>query len=67
MFVIEVEREADARWLAEIASLAGALAYGNTEAEARAAVSALALRIIADRIEHGEPVPPETEGLFAAA
>ncbi len=67
MFTIEVEREDDGRWLAEIAALPGALAYGTTEAEARARVSALACRVIADRIEHGEPIPDEARGMFAPA
>lgn len=53
-FVIETEREEDGRWLAEIAELPGVLAYGQTEDEAMARVQALALRVIADRLEHGE-------------
>jgi predicted RNase H-like HicB family nuclease len=62
-FPIEVEREDDGRWLAEVPALAGVLAYGETRAEAIARVQALALRVLADRVEHGEPVP---SGLFAA-
>ena len=50
-FRIEFEREDDGRWLAEIADLPGVLAYGATREEAEAAVEALALRVIADRIE----------------
>ena len=50
-FKIEFEREADGRWIAEISELPGVLAYGATKAEAEAAVEALALRVIADRIE----------------
>lgn len=61
---IEVEREDDGRWLAEVPELPGVLAYGDTEAEAVARVQALALRVLADRIEHGEPVPA---GLFAVS
>lgn len=57
-FTIEIEREDDGRWLAEIPSLPGVLAYGPTEEGAFAAAEALALRVLADRIEHGE-----TEGL----
>ena len=50
-FKIEFEREEDGRWIAEIADLPGVLAYGTTREEAEAAVEALALRVIADRIE----------------
>ncbi|MFY9560080.1 MAG: type II toxin-antitoxin system HicB family antitoxin [Terriglobales bacterium] len=50
-FKIEFEREEDGRWIAEIADLSGVLAYGATREEAEAAVEALALRVIADRIE----------------
>jgi predicted RNase H-like HicB family nuclease len=53
-FVIEVEREEDGRWIAEVPALPGALAYGGSQAEATAKVKALALRVVADRIEHGE-------------
>jgi predicted RNase H-like HicB family nuclease len=51
---IEIEREEDGRWIAEVPALAGVLAYGATEREARAKVQALALRVLADRLEHGE-------------
>jgi predicted RNase H-like HicB family nuclease len=61
---IEVEREDDGRWLAEVPALPGVLVYGDTEAEAVARVQALALRVLADRAEHGEPVPA---GLFAVS
>jgi predicted RNase H-like HicB family nuclease len=50
-FKIEFEREDDGRWIAEIPELPGVMAYGATQAEAEAAVEALALRVIADRIE----------------
>ncbi len=63
---IVLEQEEDGRWIAEIEALPGALAYGATPEEARAKVEALALRILADRREHGEPVP-ELDGLFEAA
>ena len=66
MIKIELEREVDGRWIAEVPQLPGVLAYGKTEAEARARVIALALRVIADRVENGEPVPDEARGLFAA-
>ena len=52
--IVEIEREDDGRWLAEIGELPGVLAYGVSEAEATARAQALALRVIADRLEHGE-------------
>jgi predicted RNase H-like HicB family nuclease len=63
---IEIEREEDGRWIAEVPALPGVLAYAASEEEARARAEALALRVIADRLEHGEPVPPEARRLFAA-
>lgn len=54
---IEVEQEEDGRWLAEVPELPGTLAYGMTREEAIARVQALALRVMADRLEHGEAVP----------
>ncbi|KAM3092706.1 type II toxin-antitoxin system HicB family antitoxin [Phormidesmis sp. 146-12] len=57
MFNIELEREDDRRWIAEVADLPGVLAYGQTREEAIASAKALALRVLADRIEHGESVP----------
>ena len=62
---IEVEREADGRWLAEILELPGVMAYGVTSAEAVARVQALALRTLADRVEHGESIPAGAADLFA--
>ena len=67
MLRIETEREEDGRWLAEVAALPGVLAYGATDAEARSKVQALALRVIADRIENGEPLPKEIAAVFEAA
>jgi predicted RNase H-like HicB family nuclease len=63
---IEVEREDDGRWLAEVPALSGALAYGESREQAVARVEALALRILAERLEHGEPTP-ELDGVFEAA
>jgi len=54
---VEVEQEDDGRWLAEVPELAGVLAYGQTRPEAVDRVQALALRVLADRLDHGEPVP----------
>jgi predicted RNase H-like HicB family nuclease len=54
---IEIEREEDGRWIAEIPEIPGVLTYGNTREEAVKAVESLAQRVIADRLEHGEQVP----------
>ena len=64
---IELEREEDGRWIAEIPALPGVMAYGTTEAEARSKTTALAFRVMADLIERGEPVPREARDLFVAA
>lgn len=53
-FKVEIEQEEDGRWIAEVVDLPGVLAYGQTPEEARAKVQALALRVVADRLEHGE-------------
>ena len=66
MLMVETEREADGRWLAEISELPGVLCYGASRDEAVARAEALALRILADRVDHGEPVP-ELSALFSAA
>ncbi len=66
MLRIEFEQEADGRWIAEIPELSGVMAYGATQQEARAKVEALALRVLADRLEHGETIPALGE-LFVAA
>ena len=58
---VEVEQEEDGRWLGEVPELPGVLAYGRTRAEAVVGAQALALRVIADRIEHGEPLPPQAD------
>jgi predicted RNase H-like HicB family nuclease len=65
-FAIEIEREADGRWIAEIPALSGVLADGVSREEAIARVKALALRVLAERLEHGEPTG-ELDGLFEAA
>lgn len=59
---VELEREGDGRWIAEIAQLRGVLAYGATEQAAVAAAEALALRVLADRLEHGEAEVPAFGG-----
>lgn len=61
---MEIEREDGGRWIAEVNDLPGVLAYGKTRDEAIAKVEALALRVIADRLDHGESIP-ELDELFA--
>ena len=56
-FRIDLDREDDGRWLAEVPALSGVMCYGQSRAEAVARVQALALRVIADRLEHGEAEP----------
>jgi predicted RNase H-like HicB family nuclease len=56
-FTIEHEQEDDGRWLAEVPELPGVLAYGATALEAMARVEALALRVLAERLEHNETGP----------
>ncbi len=63
---VEVEQEQDVRWIAEIVSIPGAMAYGATKAKAVAKVEALVLRILADRVEHGEEAP-ELARVFSVA
>jgi predicted RNase H-like HicB family nuclease len=62
-FKIEIDREDDGRWIAEVMDLPGVLAYGKTRDEAVQNVEVLALRVLADRVEHGEPIP-EVARLF---
>ena len=61
---IEIEQEDDVRWIAEVPELPGVMAYGETRQDAVAKVEALALRVIADRIDHGEMIP-ELDDMFA--
>ncbi len=66
-FTVEFEREDDGRWLAEVIELPGVLAYGQSSDEAIARAQALALRVLADRLEHGEGPPEFMTISFAAA
>ena len=54
VFSIELERETDGRWLAEVPTLVGVMCYGTDRDEAVARMQALALRVIAERLDHGE-------------
>jgi predicted RNase H-like HicB family nuclease len=61
---IEIQKEADGRWIAEIPDLPGVMSYGRSQEEAVAKAKALALRVLADRLEHGETIP-ELGEIFA--
>ena len=65
--LVEIEQEADGRWIAEIPDLPGVMAYGKSADDARAKVQALALRVLADRLEHGEASPDLLSISFKAA
>ena len=67
ILTIEFEQEEDGRWIAEVVDLSGVLAYGKTPEEAKAKVQALALRVLADRLEHGETSPDLVSISFAAS
>ena len=66
-FKVETEQEDDGRWVAEVIELPGVLAYGETEQTALSRVQALALRVIAERLEHGEAGPDLLSISFNAA
>ncbi|HEV3308623.1 MAG TPA: type II toxin-antitoxin system HicB family antitoxin [Candidatus Sulfotelmatobacter sp.] len=66
-FNIQSERENDGRWIAEIADIPGVLAYGRTENQANANAYALALRVIADRVEKSATVPESISLTCASA
>ena len=66
-FKVETEQEDDGRWVAEVIELPGVLAYGETEQAALSKVQALALRVIAERLEHGEAGPDLLSISFNAA
>ena len=63
---VETEQESDGRWIAEVSEIPGAMCYGPTQIEAVARAKALALRVLADRLEHGEAVP-EMSNVFSVA
>ncbi len=64
---IEIEQEEDGRWIAEVPELPGVMTYGSSPAEANVKVQALALRVVADRLEHGEAGPGPLQIHFNAA
>lgn len=63
-FLVEMEQEGDGRWIAEVPALPGVMVYGSSREEAVARVQALALRVLAERLENGEAVPP-MDGVFS--
>ena len=65
-FTVEIEQETDGRWIAEVIELPGTMTYGKTREEAMARVQALALRVVADRLEHAEAAPELVSVVFAA-
>ena len=66
-FTVEVEREEDGRWISEIPQLPGVLACGASREEAITHAQVLALRVMADRIEHGESLPEAAQAFAVAA
>ena len=66
-FKIELEREEDGRWIAEVPDLPGVMTYGKDRDDAIAHVQALALRVLADRLEHAEAAPALLSVSFKAA
>ncbi len=66
-FDIEIDREDDGRWMADVQALPGVMAYGATRDEAVARVQALALRVLAERLEHAEAPAELLNVTFRAA
>jgi predicted RNase H-like HicB family nuclease len=66
-FTVETEQEVDGRWIAEVSEIPGAMKYGRTRNEAIAHAEALALRVLAERLENGEQLAEPIHISFAAA
>ena len=66
-FTVEYEQEEDGRWIAEVLELPGVMVYGATKEEALAKAQALALRVVAERLDHGEMLAEPLNIPFAAA
>lgn len=64
MYRVETEQEADGRWIAEVPELPGVLVYGQSRDEAVRKAQALSLHVLAERLEHGEPLP-QVENVFS--
>jgi predicted RNase H-like HicB family nuclease len=67
ILTIELDQEEDGRWIAEVIDIPGALAYGTTPEQAKAKAKAIALRVLADQLEHGEATGDLSSISFAAA
>ena len=67
ILTIELDQEEDGRWIAEVVDIPGALAYGATPEQAKAKAKAIALRVLADQLEHGEAMGDLSSISFAAA
>ena len=67
VFTIEIEEEVDGRWIADVVEIPGAMAYGRTQEQAIAKAQAIALRVLAERLEHGEAETEFASGSFQAA
>ena len=67
LFTLEIERETDGRWIAEILDLPGVMVYGQTREKAITLAKALALRVLADKIEHGETLTDLVDISFVVA
>ena len=64
MYAVEVEQEIDGRWIAEVPELPGVLTYGQSREEAVRRAQALSLRVLAERLEHGESLP-QVDAVFS--
>lgn len=64
MYRVETEQETDGRWIAEVRELPGVLTYGATRDEAIRKAQALSLRVLAEKLEHGEPLP-QVDSVFS--
>ena len=62
--IVEIELEEDGRWIAEVPDLPGVMTYGQSREEAISKAKALALRVLADRLEHGEEIPELSDGIL---
>jgi len=67
ILTIELDQEEDGRWIAEVVDIPGALAYGTTPEQAKSKAKAIALRVLADQLEHGEATDDLSSISFAAA
>lgn len=65
--MVELDREVDGRWIADVAELPGVMVYGSTREAALSAAQALVFRVLADRLEHGEALPEPLEVSFVIA